>query len=326
MIDNTKFVLPRAQRIPGIEMRRAYCGALIAEAERNPKITAIEVDVMHSMGTEEFAARFPDRSVNCGIQEANAIGVAAGLSIRGYTPFFHAFGIFASRRVFDQVFLSCGYAQAPIKIIGGDAGITAAANGGTHMPLEDIALMRSVPGMTVIEPADEVSMKQLVPQIARLEGNVYCRCTRKSAVSLYTEEAELRIGEASLVRDGKDAVIIASGLEVCEALEAAEVLDSQGMSVAVIDAFSISPIDTEAIIQFAVKTGAVITAENHRINGGIGSAVSEILGEAAPTSICRIGVKADQYGEVGDVDFLKRKFKLTSANIAEAAQRIISKE
>ena len=308
-----------------VAMRDAYCDTLIELAEKNDKIMAIEVDVAASMGTNRFAAKLPKQSIACGIQEANALSMASGLSKEGFIPFFHAFGIFATRRVFDQAFLSCGYAKAPVKIIGGDAGVTASANGGTHMPLEDMALMRSIPDAIVIEPADTVTIRALLPQIAQTDVVCYVRSCRKQVIRVYDDSAQFKIGKANLLREGKDASIFACGIMVHEALKAAEALEKEGISVRVADFFTVKPLDNDMVHDSAVKTGAIVTAENHSVTGALGSAVSEYLSENIPTPLERIGVR-DSYGEVGDVAYLMKRFNLTADDIVKAVKKAIARK
>lgn len=306
-------------------MRDAYCDTLIELAKEDPSIIAVEADVMASMGTKRFAESFPARSVNCGIQEANAVGVASGLAIMGFRPFFHAFGIFATRRVFDQVFLSCGYADAHVRIVGGDAGVTASANGGTHMPFEDMSLMRAIPGMAVIEPTDTVCVRKLLPEVASYPGSVYMRCSRKQIIRVYEEKAEFHIGGSNLLRDGADVTIAACGLLVHEALTAAEELEKEGIFAQVLDCYSVKPLDEEAVIRCAEKTGAVVTAENHNVIGGLGSAVAETLVKAKPVPVEMIGVK-ESFGEVGTVEYLQRRFGLTAEKIVLAAKKAMNRK
>ena len=308
-----------------VAMRDAYCDSLIALAENDDRIVAIEVDVAASMGTNRFAAKFPARSISCGIQEANALSMASGLSIMGFVPFFHTFGIFATRRVFDQAFLSCGYAKAPVKIIGGDAGVAASANGGTHMPLEDMALMRSIPDAIVIEPADTVAIRALVPQIAQAEVVCYMRSNRKQVVRIYDDSAQFKIGRANILRDGSDASVFACGITVHEALTAAEILEKEGISVRVVDCFTVKPIDAECVHESALKTGAIVTAENHSVTGALGSAVAEYLSENIPVPLERVGVRG-LYGEVGDVPYLMKRFNLTADDIANSVRKAIARK
>ncbi len=318
-------MLRKERAIDSVAMRDAYCETLIALADQDPRILAVEADVMASMGTVAFAKRFPDRSINCGIQEANAVGVAAALSIMGFVPFFHTFGIFATRRVFDQVFLSCGYQDANVKITGGDAGVTAAANGGTHMPLEDMGLMRLVPGMTVIEPADAVAVRALVPQIARMRGNVYMRCCRRQVIRIYEDGAPMELGRANLLRDGNDVTLVACGILVHEALTAAEALEKEGIHARVVDHFTIKPLDEAMILRCARETGALVACENHNATGGLGSAVCDLLAREAPVPVEKIGV-FERFGEVGDVPYLMAKFGLIAEDIARAARRAVQRK
>lgn len=326
MIDNTGAVLPREKRgMSEKELRKVYCDTLIEEAKKNENVVAFEADVMSSMGTGDFAKCFPDRSINCGIQEANAVASAAAMSIEGFIPFFHAFGPFATRRVFDQVFLSCGYQRANVKIIGGDAGISATSNGGTHMPLEDISLMRCIPNMTIVEPADCVSMAAIIPQMVINKGNVYCRSNRKKVIDVYSADASFKLGQASLVRDGKDVVIFSSGIMLAESLTAAEELNEEGLDVAVIDLYSIRPLDKETIIEYLNKCSAAVTAENHSITGGLGSLISEVAAENCPVPIERIGVR-DSFGEVGTVESLRDRFSMNASDIALACRKVVARK
>ena len=304
------------------EMRQYYCDALIAEAENNDKIVVIDVDTSISMGTVPFHHAFPERSINCGIMEANAVGIAAGLSATGFIPFFQAFGIFASRRAYDQVFLSCAYQDQNVKIIGADAGVTAAVNGGTHMPFEDIGLMRNIPHMTVIEPADGAMIPQAVRHMAQTWGNFYMRFGRKKMTQIYGPDVEFTIGRANVLRKGSDVAIIACGIMVYEALRAAWALGAEGIDTAVIDMHTIKPIDQNAVIDAAKRCGAVVTAENHNIVNGLGSAVSEVLSEHSPVPMERVGVM-DEFGEVGSQEYLMEHFGLTAEKICRKAKRAI---
>lgn len=297
-------------------MRDAYCKALIKEAHSNDRIIALETDVMNSMGTVPFAKTFPARSFNCGIMEANAIGVAAGLSATGFVPFFHAFGIFATRRCFDQIFVSGAYAGSTIKIIGGDSGVTAAYNGGTHMPFEDMGIMRCIPEVTIIEPADAEATRKLLPQIAKAKGIHYMRSSRKNVIKIYAPEQDFQIGQANLVRNGSDLTLIACGIMVAEALKAAEILAAQGIQARVADMFTIKPIDRNFILQAAAETGAIVTVENHNIFNGLGSAVCEVVAEAFPIPVERVGIK-DRFGQVGSMEELMAEYDLTPEEIVK---------
>lgn len=308
-----------------VAMRDAYCETLIDLAQKNEKICVLDADLMASMGMVPFAKKFPERTFNCGIQEANMIGVAAGLSATGKVPYAHSFATFSSRRVCDQVFMSCAYAKLNVRIIGSDPGITAAFNGGTHMPLEDVGIMRNIPEITVIEPTDSVMIRDIVRQLADVYGVFYIRLLRKSAVKIYEEGSTFEIGKAVQLRDGKDVTIIATGIMTSEALEAARVLEGKGISVRVLNMFTIKPIDKEAIIKCAEETGAIVTAENHNIINGLGSAVAEVLVENILVPMERIGVK-DLFGEVGSVDYLKERFEMTANDIVKKVEKVIERK
>ena len=307
------------------EMRVAYCEALIEEARKNSRIVVVDADVRHSVGTEPFYDVFPDRAINCGIMEAQAIGMSAGMSETGLIPFFHAFGVFATRRVFDQIFLSCAYQNLNVKIIGADPGVTAASNGGTHMPFEDIGLMRLVPGAVIIEPADVTMYRSAVSYMADNYGVHYLRTSRRKTMRIYPDGAAFTVGKANLLSDGSDVCLIASGIMVYESLKAADMLEGKGIGARVLDMHTIKPVDREAVIAAARECGAIVTAENHNATGGLGSAVAEVLSETVPVPLERIGVK-ESFGEVGTQDYLQKRFGLTAEKIAAAAEKCVARK
>lgn len=249
------------------------------------------------------------------------VGVAAGASAVGKKPYVHTFGPFAGRRCYDQVFISVGYARNNVRIIGSDAGVTAAYNGGTHMPFEDIALYRAIPGAMIIDVADQVQFEAAVRQTKDRDGVTYIRCPRKGCIKVYGEKTTFTLGKANVLKEGTDCAVIASGIMVAEALCAAQQLEKEGISLAVIDPVTIKPLDEETILKYAQQCGAVVTAENATVIGGLGGAVAELLGDRCPTVIKRVGVQ-DLYGEVGDTGYLKERFGLTaeviSAKVKEA--------
>lgn len=306
-------------------MRDVYCKTLIDLAEHNKNIVAMDADLMNSIGMLPFRDKFPERTINCGIMEANMIGAAAGMSTLGKVPYVHTFGCFASRRVADQVFVSCAFAQANVRIIGSDPGVTAAFNGATHMPFEDMGIMRGIPGLTVIEPTDSVMLEDVIRQLEKSYGNYYIRLSRKNAEKIFEDGSTFDIGKAALIRDGSDATIVASGIMVAEAVKAADLLKKDGISVRILNVFTIKPIDREAIKATAQKTGAIVTAENHNIINGLGSAVAEVVGETCAVPLERVGIN-DHFGEVGSVDFLKNKFGLTAENIAKKVRTAIARK
>lgn len=306
------------------EMRQVYAETILELAKTNPEVIALEADLMSAITTNKIKAEIPNQLINSGIMEANMMGVAAGLSLTGKIPYIHTFGQFATRRTFDQLFVSGGYAKTNIKILGSDAGITAEHNGGTHMTFEDIGLMRLVPQAHVYEASDSTMLGYLLRRIEKEQGIHYIRTIRKNAIKLYEENETFEDGKGKLLRDGEDITIIATGIMVAEALQAAEILEQQGIQAAVIDMYSIKPIDTELIVEYAKKTKAIVTAENHNVIGGLGSAVSEVLAEDHPVPMYRIGVR-EQYGQVGKVDYLKTFYKLRDNDIAEAVNKLLTK-
>jgi transketolase len=320
--------------MPTKEMRAVYAQTLIDIARNDPSIMVVEADLMRATGTQPFKAAYPERAVDVGVAEANMLGVAAGLAAEGKIPFAATFACFASRRAFDQFFLSGAYARLPVKLVGTDPGITATFNGGTHMPFEDLGILRTVPGIDIVEPSDPVSLAALVPQIAKSGKVAYLRLHRKAVEDIYPAGETFTLGKAKLLKEGKDAVILALGaVMVPEALAAAALLKAEGIDAAVIDAISVKPLDAELIGSWIQKTGAVVTAENHQRIGGLGSAVAELMAESGwettagsgnprPARLARIGV-ADEFGEVGTQDWLKTRFGLTAKDIAEAVRTLV---
>jgi len=305
------------------EMRAVYCETLKKLAEKDPRIVVVEADLMKATGTMPFKAEFPDRGIDVGVAEANMIGVAAGLSAAGKIPFAASFGCFASRRVFDQFFISANYARLNVKLTGTDPGVTAAYNGGTHMPFEDIGMMRLIPGLTILEPSDPVSLEKLVEACAAHEGCTYMRLHRKPMPELYNQDEKFIFGKGKLLRDGKDVTIIALGaLMVNEALKAVNILKEQGISAALIDILSVKPLDRDLVLEYAEKTGRIVTVENHQCSGGLGGAVAELCAVERPTRISMVGVH-DEFGEVGTQDWLQQRFKLTADEIVK---RIVNSE
>lgn len=308
-----------------VEMRNAYCSALIEAAENDPRIMTIDCDLANSCGTNPFRKRFPDRAVNVGISEQNACAMAGGLSRAGMIPFLHSFGVFSSRRIYDQIFMSCAYARQNVKIIGCDAGVSAAFNGGTHMAFEDPNILRVMPEVTVVEPSDAVMMQSLVKKIASRDGVVYMRMPRKQVYRIYEDGQDFEIGKAAVIREGSDVSLIACGMEVAQAVMAAELLAKDGIEARVVDMFTMKPIDRECVVACAKETGAIVTAENGYITGGLGSAVCEVVAEEYPVPVARVGVK-DIFGEVGPIDYLMKRFELTAEDIAKAAKELIRKK
>jgi len=308
-----------------VAMRDAYCNTLIELARKDDRIVVLDADLMKSMGMIPFQKEFPERAFDVGVQEANMIGVAAGLSATGKIPFAHSFATFATRRCFDQIFLSCGYARLNVRIAGSDPGITAAFNGGTHMPFEDMGIMRNIPGITIIEPVDSVMLNNILKQTANLYGVFYIRLLRKNAVKIYEKGSKFEIGRAVRLKEGNDATIFATGIMADEALKAAEALLNEGISARVVNIFTLKPIDKEMIIKCAEETGAIVTAENHSVINGLGSSVAEVLAENIPVPLERVGVN-DLFGEVGPADYLARRFEITSVDIVAKVKKAIGRK
>ena len=306
-------------------MRDAYCRTLMELAETNKDIVALDADLVGSSGMKPFFKAYPDRAIQCGIAEANMIGIAAGLSSVGKIPFAHSFGCFSSRRAADQIFVSACYAQLNVRIIGSDPGVVAAYNGGTHMPFEDMGVLRSYAGITLIEPSDPVMLADIVKQLIEPWGVYYIRMVRKNITGIYAEGSTFEIGKGNVLTDGSDVTIIASGIMVAEALRAQRLLAEDGISARVVDMFTWKPIDEKLIARCAAETGAIVTAENHNIFGGLGSAVSEAAAKTVPAPIEMVGIK-DRFGQVGTEDYLRKEYGLTADEIVKAARRAIERK
>lgn len=305
-----------------IEMRKIYAGFIAQQSENGNSVIALEADLMSSMAMDSVARDYPQRVINCGIMEANVIGTAAGLALTGRKPFVHTFTAFASRRCFDQLFMSLDYQRANVKVIASDAGVTACHNGGTHMSFEDMGIVRGLAHSVVMEMTDAVMFSDILRQLVELEGFYWVRAIRKQAASIYAPGTTFTIGKGQVLREGTDITLIANGIMVAEALEAARQLEQAGVSAAVIDMFTLKPIDRMLIKNYAEKTGRIVTCENHSIHNGLGSAVAEVLVETCPVPMRRVGVK-ERYGQVGTQDFLQREYGLTAHDIVAAARELL---
>lgn len=307
------------------EMRAVYCETLQQLARENDRIAVLDADLVGSSGTKPFFNEFPDRAIDCGIQENNMIGVAAGMSAAGMIPFAHSFGPFASRRCVDQIFISCAYAKLNVRIVGSDPGVTAAYNGGTHMPFEDMGTLMSIPQITLLEPTDSVQLRWMIRQLEKEYGVYYIRMLRKNAVGVFEEGSDFELGKIARLKEGADVAIVCSGILVGEALKAAAALEAQGVSAAVLNAFTWKPLDAETLAEYAAKCGCVVTAENHNIIGGLGAAVAASLARTRPVPVEMVGVN-DEFGEVGTEDFLRKRFDLTADHIIRAAKAAIARK
>jgi transketolase len=298
-------------------MRDTYCDTLIELAQENEAIVVLNADLSGAVGTKRFEQCFPSRAFNVGVAEANMISIAAGLSAKGKIPFASTFAVFATRRAFDQFFVSGNYARLNIKLVGSDPGITANYNGGTHMALEDIGMMRSVPGIIVFEPSDNVSLRALVRRSAEHQGCTYMRLHRREGNCFYADNEEFRLGRGKVIRNGSDVALLATGfIMVPQALKAAEMLQKHGVSATVVDMHTIKPLDTELILNTSKEIDSFVTCENHQIIGGLGSAVSEVLAEAGVARLLRIGIR-DEFGEVGNDEYLMTRFGLSADRICD---------
>lgn len=299
--------------------------AIAAVAEEDPKVVYLDADLSNCIGMTKFVKANPNRAFNCGIAEANMVGIACGLAASGLKPIIHTFGCFASRRVYDQVFLSAAYAKNDITIIGTDPGVTAATNGGTHMPFEDIALYRAIPTATVIDVTDPAMFPAVLKACVNRPGVKYIRVGRKNYAKVYEEGTVLEIGKAPVLRDGSDIALFACGIMVNEAMKAAAQLEAEGISAAVLDMFSVKPLDKEAVIKYATKCGAVVSCENASRNGGLYDAVLQTIAENCPCPAGCVAVE-EEFGEVGPQNYLQERFGLTAAHIVEKAKEVLARK
>ena len=308
------------------DMREVYTETLVEMAETNERICVMEADLMRATGTNPFKEKFPERTFNVGVAEANMVGVASGLSAGGKIPFAATFGCFAARRTFDQFFISANYAKQNVKLVGTDPGISAAFNGGTHMPFEDTGLMRCIPNLVVFEPCDTVSLKNLLKQSADHKGSTYMRLQRKGKNAIYNENDEIILGKGNVLKDGDDVTIIASGyIMVPEAIKAAEMLEKEGISAAVIDMHTVKPLDKNLVLKYAKKTGALVVCENHQKANGLFGAVSQMLAEELPTPVQAVAVE-DQFGQVGTLDYLQGAYRLNKEHIVEKTNIVLKQK
>lgn len=304
------------------EMRVVYSRVLQEMARKDERIVVLDADLMKPNGTVPFGQEFPERTFDVGVAEANMMGIAAGLSNEGFIPFATTFTPFASRRSFDQFFISNAYAGLNVKAVGTDPGLTAELNGGTHMGFEDVGMMRMVPGCTVVEPADNESLRQLLPQVAGEYGPAYVRLVRKKTHKVFDDTTPLVLGRACMLRDGGDVTLVCTGIVVQATLDAANRLASRGIAARVLNIHTVKPIDEEAILTAARDTGALVSVENHNVINGLGSAIADVLSANRPTPLRKIGVQ-DRFGEVGMLDYLLKEFRMTPEDIEAAALEVM---
>ena len=303
--------------------RDAYGKALVELGQKNDKVIVFDADLAAATKTGMFKKEFPERFIDCGIAEGNMMGVAAGMATAGYTVFASSFAMFAAGRAFEQVRNTIGYPHINVKIGATHAGISVGEDGASHQCCEDIALMRTIPGMTIINPADDIEARLAVMAAAETDGPVYMRFGRLAVPRIFDENYKFEIGKGVYLKEGKDVTIIATGLMVERALQAAEQLKAEGIDAAVINMATIKPIDRDIIIDAAKKTGAIVTAEEHSVIGGLGEAVAGVVAETTPVPVLRVGVE-DTFGKSGPALELLEIFGLNAENICKKAKQAIA--
>ncbi len=301
--------------------RQAYGQVLVELGNKYDNLVVLDADLSKSTMTAEFSKTYPERFFNMGIAEQNLYGTATGLAVSGKIVCASTFAMFASGRAFEIIRNSIGYPHANVKICATHAGITVGEDGATHQTFEDLALMRTIPGMTVLNPGDGVSAKELIRQAVAMNGPVYVRLGRAAVPMVYDENSKIEIGKGNCVRDGKDYTAIATGIMVNEALQAAEILKGEGIDLRVIDMHTIKPLDEEIIIKAAKETKGIVTCEEHSIIGGLGSAVAEVVVKNQPVKMAMVGQK-DTFGESGKPDELKKKYGMTADDIVAAVKSL----
>ncbi|AVQ20294.1 transketolase [Fusobacterium necrophorum subsp. funduliforme] len=294
--------------------RQAYGEALVELGQENKNIVVLDADLSKSTKTDLFKKAFPERHINVGIAEADLIGTAAGFAACGKIPFASSFAMFAAGRAFEQIRNTVAYPKLNVKIAPSHAGISVGEDGGSHQSVEDIAIMRAIPGMVVLCPCDAIETKKMIFAAAEYEGPVYIRMGRLDVETVLEENYEFQIGLANTLRDGKDVTIVSCGLMTQEALKAADILAKEGISVRVINSGSIKPLDGESILKAAQETKFIVTAEEHSVIGGLGAAVSEFLAETHPTLVKKVGIY-DVFGQSGKGQELLEKYELTAEKL-----------
>lgn len=301
-------------------MKDAFGSTVREMMRKDERICVLDADLAKCNGTETLRNEFPERAFDVGIAEQNMASVAAGLSSYGFVPFITSFTPFATRRICDQIAISIAYAKQNVKIVGTDPGISAQLNGGTHMSMEDIGVLRSIPGMVIFEPVDNEQLIQALPQIVDYKGPVYIRMFRKECPDIFNKDYVFNLFKADTIKEGKDITIFASGIMVKTSLDAAKILKEKGIDAEVINVHTIKPIDEDAVIASLNKTKCAVVAENHNILGGLFSAVSEVAVQNCPAPIIPVGVK-DTFGEVGKINDLASKFEMTVDDVVKAAEK-----
>ncbi len=305
-----------------MEMRAVYAGCLAELMEQDRHVCVLDADLAKASGTRGLYERFPKQMFDCGVAEQNMASIAAGLASYGFKPWIESFTPFATRRICDQVAISIAYAGMNVKIVGTDPGISAELNGGTHMSMEDVGVLRSIPGMVIFEPVDSVQLRAAMPVLNAYEGCVYMRLFRKELPDVFGEDYRFELFKADLLKEGRDLSIFVSGFLTKDVLTAERELAAAGIDAEIINVHTIKPIDRETVLASARKTGAVLTVENHNVIGGLHSAVLEALAEEK-LPVCAVGVQ-DRFGEVGKMPYLREAMGLTVENIVATAKKAVS--
>lgn len=305
-----------------MEMRAVYAESLSKFMAADKHVCVLDADLSKASGTRALYENFPEQMFDCGVAEQNMASIAAGLASYGFKPYIETFTPFATRRICDQIAISISYAKMNVKIVGTDPGISAELNGGTHMSMEDIGVIRSIPGMVIFEPVDENQLRAAMPVINDYNGPMYIRLFRKQTPDVFPADYKFDLFKADTLREGSDISVFVSGMLTKDTIDAAEILASAGINAEVINIHTIKPIDAQSVIASARKTGTVLTVENHNIIGGLHSAVLEALAEEK-LPVLGVGVQ-DRFGEVGKTPYLKETLGLTVENIVETAKRAVS--
>ncbi len=311
--------------IEQVPTRNGYGEGLLVLGEANPEVVVLTADLRDSVKAGDFAKKYPDRFVECGVAEQNMMGMAAGLALAGKTAFVSSYAVFSPGRSWDQLRVSVCYSQANVKVVGAHTGVSVGPDGATHQALEDIAIARVLPNLTVVVPIDAIEARKATIALGRMKGPAYLRLTREKTPVITTEESGFEIGKATVLRDGTDVVIIGSGPVVYNGMLAAQQLEKEGVSVMVINNHTIKPIDSETIVAAAKKCGAVVTLEEHQVMGGAGSAVCEVLAKNYPVPVEMVGMQ-DRFGESGEPDELIEKFGMGVENIKAAIKSVIGRK
>ncbi|WP_066646037.1 transketolase family protein [Christensenella timonensis] len=309
------------------EMRMVMSDFLAQKMSEDTRYITIDADLARASGTLALQEKFPERALDVGIAESNMACIAAGLSSYGFKPFIFSFCPFVTRRICDQVAVSIAYAKQDVKIIGTDPGICAELNGGTHMSVEDVGVMRSIPSMVIFEPVDADQLAKALPQIFAYEGPLYLRLFRKAAPQTFFADDgyQFDLFKADMLREGSDVTLFASGIEVKEAMQAADILKQEGIAAEVINVHTIKPLDEETVLQSVRKTKCAVSCENHNVKGGLGSSIAEALSRAFPVPMEYIGLQ-DHFSEVGKMPYLLEAFQMGAEHIAAAARKAVSRK